>query len=110
MIPLIGTIVAVGPVELAPCDTTYQYIVIRKEDGTCRDFAEVHAIPALSGLMQRDAGGTFLFLEGPDECRLLFIYRDDGAREVDYDAVHAYLDEAVGLPFDHPRRDRRVTG
>jgi len=106
--PLIGTIVAVGPVELGPDDdTTYQYVVIRKEDGTCRDFAAVHAISALSGLVQRDVGGTFLLLDEPNECRLLFFYRDDGARAVDYDAVHAYLDRTVGLPFDQLHRGRR---
>jgi hypothetical protein len=102
MIPLIGTIVAVGPVELAPYDTTYQYVVIRKEDGTCRDFADVHAIPALSGLMRPDTAGTFLFLDEPDECRVLFVYREDGVRAVDYDAVYVYLDRIVGLPFGHP--------
>jgi formylglycine-generating enzyme required for sulfatase activity len=45
MVPLSGTVVAVGPVELAPDDTTYQYVVIRQEDGTVRDFAAVQAIP-----------------------------------------------------------------
>jgi hypothetical protein len=94
MIPVIGTIVAVGPVELADHDTTYRCIVIRKEDGTVRDFAMVHAIPEVSGLVERDAAGTFLFLDGPDECRLSFVYRADGARAVDFDAVHAYFDQA----------------
>jgi hypothetical protein len=92
MIPVVGTVVAVGPVELAPDDTTYRYVVIRKEGGTCRDFADVCAIPPLSGLVQRDAGGTFVFLDGSDECRLSFVYRDDGARGVDYEAVHFYFD------------------
>lgn len=107
MIPIIGIIVAVGPIEFAPEDAIYQYIVIRKEDGTCRDFAAVYAIPALAGLIERDAAGTFVFLDEPNECRLLFFYRDDGARAVDYDAVHAYLDRAAGLPFDQLYRGRR---
>jgi hypothetical protein len=92
MVPVIGTVAIVGPVELAESDTTYRYLVIREKDGTCRDFAAVHAIPALSGLIQRDAAGTFLFLDGPKECRLLFVYRHDGARECDFDAMHWYLD------------------
>jgi hypothetical protein len=71
------------------------YNVIRKEDGTCRDFAEVCAIPALSAIVQRDASGTFVFLDAPDECRLSFVYRDDGARAVDYEAVHFYFDGAA---------------
>src|ERR1700731_2527871 len=43
LVPVNGTVVAVGPVELAPYDTTYQYVVIRQEDGTVRDFAPVQA-------------------------------------------------------------------
>jgi hypothetical protein len=93
MIPVIGKVVAVGPVELAPHDTTYQYVVILKKDGTCRDFADVCAIPVLSGLLQRDAAGTFVFCESPDECRLSFVYRDDGVSQVDYEALQVYFDQ-----------------
>ena len=97
MVPINGTVVAVGPVELAPYDTTYQYVVIRQEDGTVRDFAAVQAIPELSGLVERNAGGTFLFWDGPDGCRLSFFYRDDGARAVDFDAMREFL-ETIGEP------------
>jgi hypothetical protein len=92
MVPVNGTVVAVGPVELAPYDTTYQYVVIRQEDGTVRDFAPVHAIPEVSGLVERNAGGSFLFWDRPDGCRLSFFYRDDGARAVDFDAILLFLD------------------
>jgi hypothetical protein len=95
MIPVIGTVVAVGPVELAPYDTTYSYVVIEKEGGTVRTFARVQAIPEVSGLVQADAAGTFLFLDGPDECRLSFVYRDDGARAVDCEALNIYFDQAA---------------
>lgn len=95
MIPVIGTIVAVGPVELAPYDTMYRYIVIEKEDGSVRTFGTVHAIPEVSGLVQPDAAGTFLFWDGPTECRLSFIYRGDGARAIDFDAVLLYFDGAA---------------
>jgi hypothetical protein len=94
LIPVIGTVVAVGPVELAPYDTTYRYVVIEKEDGTVRDFAMVHAIYEVSGLVERDAAGTFVFLDGPDECRLVFIYRDTGARHADCEALLVYFDAA----------------
>jgi hypothetical protein len=92
LVPLSGTVVAVGPVELDLYDTTYQYVVIRQEDGTVRDFAAVHAIPEVSGLVERNAGGTFLFWDGPDGCRLSFFYRDDGARAVDFDAMREFLE------------------
>jgi hypothetical protein len=97
LVPLSGTVVAVGPVELDLYDTTYQYVVIRQEDGTVRDFAAVHAIPEVSGLVERNAGGTFLFWDGPDGCRLSFFYRDDGARAVDFDAMREFL-ETLGEP------------
>jgi hypothetical protein len=97
MVPVSGTVVAVGPVELAPYDTTYQYVVIGLEDGTVRDFAAVQAIPEVSGLVERGAGGIFLFWDGPDGCRLSFFYRDDGARAVDFDALREFL-ETIGDP------------
>jgi hypothetical protein len=95
MVPIIGTVIAVGPVELAPYDTTYRYIVLEKEDGSVRTFGTVHAIPEVSGLVQADAAGSFLFLDGADECRLSFVYRDDGARAVDFEALHVYFDQAA---------------
>ena len=95
IIPLIGTVVAVGPVELAPDDTTYSYVVIEKEDGTVRGFAMVHAIHAVSGLVERDAAGTFVFLDSLDECRLVFVYRDTGARHADCEALNFYFDAAA---------------
>jgi hypothetical protein len=102
MVPVIGTLVEVGRVELAPYDTTYRSVVIRQEDGTFRDFATVHAIPELSGLVQHDASGTFPFWNSPTECRLAFVYRDDGPRAVDFDAVRVYL-ERFPKGLDHSR-------
>lgn len=95
MVPIIGTVVAVGPVELAPYDTMYRYVVLEKEDGMVRTFATVQAIPEVSALVQADAAGTFLFLDGPEECRLSFVYRDDGARAADFEALHQYFDQAA---------------
>lgn len=95
IVPIVGTVVAVGPVELAPDDTTYRYVVIEKEDGTVRDFAPVHAIPEVSGLVERDAAGTFFFLDGPTEWRLSFVYRDNGARAADFEALNLHLDQAA---------------
>jgi hypothetical protein len=52
----------------------------------------VHAIPELSGLVQPNASGAFIFLNKSDGCRLCFVYSDDGPRAVDFDAVRAYLE------------------
>jgi len=95
MIPVSGTIAVVGPVELAPYDTIYHNIVIRDESGTLRDFATVHAIPELSGLIQPNASGTFLFLNSLDGCRLCFVYSHTGPRAVDFEAVHEYLEQSA---------------
>lgn len=95
MVPVTGTVVEVGPVELEPYDTTYESVIIRDEAGMLRDFAMVHAIPELSGLVQNDASGMFLFWNSPRGCRLSFFYRDDGARAVDFDAVREYLEQAM---------------
>ncbi|HXW23422.1 MAG TPA: hypothetical protein VEK73_01655 [Xanthobacteraceae bacterium] len=94
MVPVNGTVVEVGPVELAPFDTTYEYVAIRDESDRLREFKAVRAIPEVSALVQRDASGTFLFWDSPHECRLAFIYRADGAREVDFEALHTYFGAA----------------
>jgi hypothetical protein len=102
-VPVIGKVVAVSPVELEPYDTTYRNVVIRDGSGALRDFARVRAIPELSGLVQPDASGAFLFLKGPDGCRLCFIYSDAGPRAVDFDAVRGCLETgdlaAALMPF-----------
>jgi hypothetical protein len=91
MVPVIGTIVVVGPVELAPADTTYRYIVIREKDGALRDFSPVCARPGVSELVERDAIGVFLFWDSPVECRLWFVYRADGPKAVDFEAMRVYV-------------------
>jgi hypothetical protein len=95
MVPIIGTVVVVGPVELAPDDTTYESVVIRDEAGTLRKFTMIRAVPEVSGLVQCDASGIFLFWRGPTECRLVFVYRDDGARAVDFDAMRERLESEL---------------
>jgi hypothetical protein len=94
MIPVIGTVAVVGPVELADQHTIYRQIVIRDQAGALREFIGVRAVPEVSGLVQPDTSGTFLFWDGPTECRLAFVYRDDGARAVDFDAVREFFEQA----------------
>lgn len=94
MVPVIGTVVEVGPEEAGPEDTTFSHILIRQEDGQLREFAKVHALYEVAGLVEPEGGGTFVFLERADECRLAFVYRDSGARAVDFDAILFYFHQA----------------
>ena len=38
LLPVVGTVVVAGPVELDVHDTIYAYVVIEEKDGTMRDF------------------------------------------------------------------------
>src|ERR1700730_970704 len=93
IVPIVGKVVAVGPDENAPDHATYSYITIERQDGTARHFATVRAIYEVAGLVERDTSGTFVFLNGPDECRLGVVYRDHGARHADCEALNVYFDE-----------------
>jgi hypothetical protein len=94
MVPVNGTVVEVAPVVLDTHDTSYESVVIRKEDGTFQEFEDLHAIPELSGFVQPKASGMFLFLNRPKGWRLAFFYSDDGPRAVDFDAMREYLEQA----------------
>jgi hypothetical protein len=43
----------------------------------------------------------FVFLDGPDGCRLVFVYQENGARAADCEALHFYFD-AVGTETGVP--------
>src|SRR4029077_16980679 len=92
-----GTVVEVAPVVLDTHDTSYESVVIRREDGGFQEFEDLHAIPELSGFVQPKASGTFLFLSMPNGWRLAFFYSDDGPRAVDFDAMREHLEEASEL-------------
>lgn len=91
IVPVIGKIVAVSP-SVEGDDATFQYVAICDESGALRSFAAVCALPELAGFLQQDASGAFVFLNGPDGCRLCFVYSDNGPRAVDFDAVRGYLE------------------
>jgi hypothetical protein len=95
LVPVNGTVVEVGPDEAAPEDTTFSRVVIRQEDGKLREFVAVRAIYAVAGLVERDGIGTFVFCNRPAECRLVFVYRDTGARAADCDALYIHFESAA---------------
>ena len=92
LIAINGTVTEIGPEEAAPEETTLSHVIIRQEDGRVRKFAPVRAIYEVAGLVEAEGGGNFVFLDGPTECRLAFVYRDTGARAVDSEALHFYFD------------------
>jgi hypothetical protein len=92
IVPITGTIVEVAPDVCDVQDVIYPLVVIRKEDGTFQEFAPVHAIYEVAGLIEANAAGHFIFWRRPNEWRLAFCYRHNGARAVDFDAVREYLE------------------
>ena len=94
MLPIIGTIAVVGPATADDGDTTYQYLVIHEKGGRMRHLTIVRAIAEIAEIIERDAIGIFLFWEqGLGERRLCYVYRADGPRQVDFEAVRAYIEQ-----------------
>jgi hypothetical protein len=90
MVSVVGTVDAVGPVELGPDDTTYLYIVIRQRGDEQHHFTTVSARPGVSQLVEREVTGLFVFWKTADECRLWCVVCDDGRQAVDFAALRAF--------------------
>jgi hypothetical protein len=86
--------VAVSP-AVEGDDSTFQYVAIEDGSGALRSFAAVCALPELAGFLEQNTSGAFVFLNGPDSCRLCFAYSDLGPRGVDFDAVRGYLEQTA---------------
>jgi hypothetical protein len=92
MIPVVGTIVAVGPATAGDGEMTYQHLAIREKGGKVRHLTLVRAVRDLAALIEPHAIGLFLFVErGLGERRLCYVDRGDGPRAVDFEAVRAYF-------------------
>jgi len=91
IVPITGTVVEVEP-DVCGDDAMFPRVVIRKEDGTFREFAPVHAVYEVAGLIEAKADGHFIFWKRPTEWWLAFCYRHSNARAVDFDAVREYLE------------------
>ena len=96
MFAVIGTVTMVGPVTVDDGDTTYQHLVIREKGGRIRHLTIVRAVAELAALIEQHAIGIFLFWEQePGERRLCYVYRADGPRQVDFQAVREYLERTT---------------
>jgi|HubBroStandDraft_6_1064221.scaffolds.fasta_scaffold478870_1 hypothetical protein len=86
-----GTVATVGPTTADDDGTTYQYLVIREKGGGVRHLTIVRAVAEIAAIIERHAIGIFLFWEQQGEPRLCYVYRADGPRQVDLEAVRDYL-------------------
>jgi hypothetical protein len=89
LLAIIGTVEAVGPVELDPHDSTYPYLVIGERNAKQHHFTAVRAVPGVSQLVEWETTGLFVFWDTADECRLLCVVCEDGRQAVDFAALRA---------------------
>jgi hypothetical protein len=91
--PVIGTITAVGPSMLDKGGVLYRYIEISEKGGKVRRLTIVRAIEDLAALIEKDVIGMFLFWERQGERRLWCVDRADGPRQVDFEAIRAFVQQ-----------------
>jgi hypothetical protein len=91
--PIVGTITAIGPSMLDKGGVLYRYIEISEKGGKVRRLTIVRAIEDLAALIEKDVIGMFLFWERQGERRLWCVDRADGPRQVDFEAIRAYVQQ-----------------
>jgi hypothetical protein len=91
--PIIGTITAVGPSRLDKGGVLYGYIDISEKGGKVRRLTIVRAVEDLASLIEKNVIGMFLFWERQGERRLWCVDRADGPKQVDFEAMRAYVQQ-----------------
>jgi hypothetical protein len=91
--PVVGTITAVGHSVLDKGGVLYRYIEICEKGGKVRRLTIVRAVEELASLIEKDAIGMFLFWERQGERRLWCVDRADGPKQVDFEAMRAYVQQ-----------------
>ena len=94
IIPIIGTITAIGPNNLDKGCVLYRYIEICEKGGRIRRLTIVRAVEALASLIEQHAVGMFLFWERQGERWLWCVDRADGPQQVDFEAMRAYFQQS----------------
>jgi hypothetical protein len=94
IIPIIGTITAIGPNNLDKGGVLYRYIDICERGGRTRRLTIVRAVEALASLIEKHAIGIFLFWERQGERRLWCVDRADGPQRVDFEAIRSYVQQS----------------
>lgn len=96
VLPIVGTVTAVGPSRLDKAGVLYRYIEFSEHGGRARRLTIVRAVEALAALIEQHAIGIFLFWERGGERRLWCVDRADGPLRVDFDAIRAYVQQRGG--------------
>jgi hypothetical protein len=96
IIPVIGTITAIGPNNLDKGRVLYRYIEICEKGGRTRRLTIVRAVEVLASLIEQHAIGMFLFWERQGERWLWCVDRADGPKQVDFEAMRAYVQQRGG--------------
>jgi len=96
IIPVIGTITAIGPNNLDKGGVLYHYVEICEKGGQTRRLTIVRAVEALASLIEKYAIGIFLFWERQGERWLWCVDRADGPQRVDFEAIRAYVQQHGG--------------
>ncbi|HEV2955532.1 MAG TPA: hypothetical protein VGX95_05400 [Xanthobacteraceae bacterium] len=96
LFPVVGTISAVGPSVPDKGGILYRYIEIREKGGRVRRLTIVRAVEELASLIEQHAIGMFLFWERQGERRLWCVDRADGPKQVDFEAMRAYVQQRSG--------------
>ena len=91
--PVVGAITTVGPNMLDKGGVLYRYIEISEKGGRVRRLTIVRAVEALASLIEQHAVGMFLFWERDGERRLWCVDRADGPKQVDFEAIRAYVQQ-----------------
>ena len=95
--PVVGTITAVGPSMLDKGGVLYRYIEFYEKGGRVRRLTIVRAVEELAALIEQHAIGMFLFWERQGERRLWCVDRADGPKQIDFEAIRAYVQQRGGL-------------
>ena len=91
--PIVGAITAVGPNKLDKGGVLFRYIEISEQGGKVRRLTIVRAVEELAALIETHAIGMFLFWERDGERRLWCVDRADGPKQVDFEAMRAYVQQ-----------------
>jgi hypothetical protein len=76
----------------------YRHIEISEQGGTVRRLTIVGAVEELALLVEKHAIGLFLLWEREAERRLWCVDRADGPKQVDFEAIRAYVQQHRNFP------------
>ena len=93
---IVGTITAVGPSMLHDGGVLFRHIDICEKGGEARRLTSVRAVEAIASLIEQHAIGMFLFWERQGERWLWCVDRADGPKQVDFEAMRAYVQQRAG--------------